>query len=994
MLPLYLIQTQRRSTLIVVLAYAAFAALWILVSDTILFAMLGDAVRVEGASKIKGLVFVLATSALLYVLIQRIWRLHASILSPQLELLRVFIEQAPFAIAMFDRRMRYVAASRRWSEDYHLTGQKLVGRSHYEIFPEIGDAWRAIHQRCLAGEYIVSERDRFERADGSVQWLKWEVCPWHESEGQIGGIVIMSEDVTQREQMLAALTNERTMLRTLINALPDLIWLKDAEGKYLSCNRRFEQFFGASLAEIAGKTDYDFVSRELADEFRRHDRSAMLNNAPSVNEEEITFASDGHREILETTKVPMYTDEGKLIGVLGIGHDMTARKQSLLALENSEKQLRFVLQGAELGFWDWDIPSGAVERNARWAEMLGYSLAEIEQTPRQWSEFVYPEDRDQAWSSINAVLQGEAGVHRLEYRMLHKDGSIRWILDQASVILRDPDGRPLRMCGTHTDITPRRQAEQILRDSEARYRRLVENLPDIAYIRSSTRGILYLSPGAASIFGCSLPYLEAHPDYWCNAIHPDDREAVSTAVARLMAEQQPYRLEYRIRDLAGRWHWFLDRSISIEKDGEEYRVEGLAMDISEMKAIQNELADYRQHLEHLVAERTRELEQAKQLAEAANSAKSAFLANMSQEIRTPLNAISGMAHILRRSGVSQQQAEKLDRIESAGNHLLEIINAILDLSKIEAGKFSLEESPINLGAMIRDVAAMIGDKAAAKGLTLIVDVPPAIPGVLGDQTRLRQALLNYASNAVKFTEHGSIALRVRAIEAGEQLQRVRFEVSDSGPGIAPEVLPRLFSAFEQADNSITRKYGGTGLGLAITRRIAELMAGCAGVDSELGKGSTFWLEVVLRRAEVGVQGGEVATGYAEDALRQEFSGRRVLLAEDEPINQEVMLSLLDDVGLVVDVAEDGAAALDLLARSPYALVLMDMQMPKIDGLEATARLRERPECANLPVIAMTANAFAEDRQRCLAAGMDDFISKPVSPEVLYQTLYQWLQTGR
>jgi len=255
-----------------------------------------------------------------------------------------------------------------------------------------------------------------------------------------------------------ALDQERGFLRAVIETVPTLIWMKNPEGIYLACNPEFELLYGAKEADIIGKSDYDFVSQELADFFRANDAKAVLKGGTYVNEEWVTYASDGHRVLLETTKTPMRDEQGHLIGVLGVGHDITERKLAELAIANSEKQLRFVLEGAELGFWDWDIAAGTVDRNARWAEMLGYTYSEIAQTTKQWTDFIHPEDREKAWESINAVLTGQASMHRAEYRMLHKDGGVRWILDQASVMQRDAQGKPLRMCGTHTDITERVEA--------------------------------------------------------------------------------------------------------------------------------------------------------------------------------------------------------------------------------------------------------------------------------------------------------------------------------------------------------------------------------------------------------------------------------------------------------------------------------------------------------------------------------------------------------
>ncbi len=422
-------------------------------------------------------------------------------------------------------------------------------------------------------------------------------------------------------------------------------------------------------------------------------------------------------------------------------------------------------------------------------------------------------------------------------------------------------------------------------------------------------------------------------------------------------------------------------------------ISGMWQDITEQHITAAQLELYRLHLEDLVTERTLELAGAKDAAEQASIAKSAFLANMSHEIRTPMNAIIGLTHLAERETKEPKQLERLNKVADAAHHLLAIINQILDISKIEAGKLTLEPTDFALARLLDNSKEMIIDRVRSCGLEFHSEIDPALPPMLhGDPLRIGQILLNYLSNAAKFTERGSISVAITLVTESADDLLVRFAVSDTGIGIPAEQQARIFDVFEQADTSTTRRFGGTGLGLAIARRLALLMGGDSGLQSTQGQGSSFWFTARLQRAsnKTMESAPAISADEAEQLLSSRYRQTRILLAEDNPINQEVALELLRGVGLQADLAVNGQKAVEMVNQQDYDLILMDMQMPIMDGLSATRAIRQSERGRSLPILAMTANAFSEDRQRCLDAGMNDHVAKPVDPSNLYTMMIKWL----
>jgi two-component system sensor histidine kinase/response regulator len=537
----------------------------------------------------------------------------------------------------------------------------------------------------------------------------------------------------------------------------------------------------------------------------------------------------------------------------------------------------------------------------------------------------------------------------------------------------------------------RAQAENTMRSVKARLQRIIDGTDDGLWdwLDVSIDSIWW-SPSYYRQLGFAPDEITPCVTFFRSLLHPDDIKPCDRAVADAIAGRRDIDWEYRMRHRNGQYYWFKARG-KIYRDGARVGIAGSNTDITQHRRMADELERHRHHLEEMVALRTTELREARQQADAANEAKSMFLANMSHEIRTPLHAILGFAHLLRRDTALPQQVERLDKIKSAGQHLLDVINDILDISKIEARRLELEAVDFNLASVFDNVNSILGQLAQDKGLRFTFDWPSANLWLNGDPTRLGQALLNYAANAVKFTDAGSVSIRVRVLQDDGAAVCLRFEVQDTGSGIASDKLNRLFLPFGQADASTTRSHGGSGLGLVITRRLAQLMGGDAGASSREGEGSTFWFTARVQRGHA--REGEKGAGPHVDPqaeLLGRHGGKRILVADDDPFNREIARDMFDGMGLKVDTVCNGQEAVTAAQVQHYDLILMDVQMPVMDGLEATRLIRQIAGWERRPILAMTANVFAEDRRACLDSGMSDVVPKPIEAEDLYFTLLKWL----
>jgi two-component system sensor histidine kinase/response regulator len=761
--------------------------------------------------------------------------------------------------------------------------------------------------------------------------------------------------------------------RTLLNTLSDGVYATDMQGHLTFMNSAAEKILGRSEQELIGRPINEIIQHHLPDgslfPAERCPQFSVIQSGESINGSGHFTGRDGNFIPVEYISRPILTG-GKFIGALVSFQDITERRKNELYLRQIQERLNLALEGSNLALWDIDVASDRIYLSSKWAEMLGEEPKETLMTLKNLFDDIHPEDREQIRQLWVPLLKGVRPYYSAECRIKCRDNKWLWIHTRGMVVERDETGRAIRMTGTCTNVTDRKQAEEALHKSETKLRTLYDSTSDAVMLLENEK-IFDCNLATLQLYGCASReyFYSRHFANFSPPTQPCGTNSIELAIRQI---------EKAMADGSNRFEWVHQRV----DNGQLFDADILlnVMMLNDRPVLQATVRDASQRKQVENA-----LRQSMMLAEQASKIKSDFLANISHEIRTPMNGIIGMTELVLDTELNPEQRNHLNLVKLSANSLLDIVNDILDFSKIESGKMEIERVAFSLEHMMRDTTKLLAIHAHQKNLELILNIAPDVPDhVIGDPGRLRQVIVNLVNNAIKFTDYGEVEVSVRLASAAQKMNaRLNFCVRDTGIGIPRDKFQTIFNSFSQADTSTTRKYGGTGLGLTISAQIIELMDGKIELTSEVGKGSTFYFTIDLPINPDAV--------HNQHPLIEQIAGMPILVVDDNATNRTLFQNMLCNWDALPTVVGSGTEALTEIQRAvilgrPYSLAILDMQLSDMDGFELANHICQHPQHVKATVMMVTSDGQSGHVEKCRQLGISSYLTKPVSQSDLLDAI--------